>query len=797
MRAQRHRIASLSPPASSARRPLPKPRDKHHSYLELVENKDRKKKLECEVCGRPVPFTKPAYILILRRQILSASDRIPPGYVFVRLGNPEFSSTCKELSRERDVKIYIVSVRQPLYRGGKRRPKAYSAQNWNRHNSDDSMANHMARMGYHFFDAIVREAMALLCLDPHSECMSGPVWDPEPIPEYEPEYHAQVDRILRDLFPRIPNTDRQEIINRAFTRVSASRESARHCIRLTRPPQRRYYKGEPPVGLSTENTLARRAQLAALAHIRHSHTRYDELLREMTWNDARKVVQPACCDVLVKWRGDEETGRDQLEEILREVVVISDSEDEGAAEDEYPDVLSKLAAAESRRRRYASTVHRRTASTATLQEGTAAMNASRPIAPGANGGPTAERIQRRGFKRYAAMQQAWDDALKRLCEGQPRPPPPPQDTAPRSEEQPTVSFCPGTRPRPPDTAPRSEEQPNVSRFGTGARDDPSRFDLRGGAPSSNGYVPRPADPAGRRPCAEVYDVAQVPPAGLHQAAPTVDGLQDMVVRSVEESGQYTSEQQPYGRAGLVGPGGFNLGPSSFQGRAQGAPPGPSAAAPPPWRRNEPWPSREHAVPDRIVVNTALPGSRVNPILMEDRGGFYERVATLPNPLERQVAGAPARHRVVSREEGSKILLESQGTPGLEVIPISLPANISHTSFFFSDSSATKFGPVSARASFVHGAARPEGSLAMSQNPYSGGSVSSCCARRKRNNELTMSGSGPTLRIRAIPSRDPAEGDGHDLLDSEAPAWDLRLISAGMQGWGGFFFLNFFSFDTRP
>ena len=45
---------------------------------------------------------------------------------------------------------------------------------------------------------------------------------------------------------------------------------------------------------------------------------------------ARKVVEPICLDIIVKWRGDEETGRDQLEEILREVVVITDSEEEEA-----------------------------------------------------------------------------------------------------------------------------------------------------------------------------------------------------------------------------------------------------------------------------------------------------------------------------------------------------------------------------------------------------------------------------------------------------------------------------------
>jgi Uncharacterized conserved protein (DUF2293) len=80
------------------------------------------------------------------------------------------------------------------------------------------------------------------------------------------------------------------------------------------------------VGLSSDITLSRRVQLAVLAHIRHTHTRYDELLTQTDWAHARKLVEPVCLDILVRWRGDEETGRDQLDEILREVIVISDSD---------------------------------------------------------------------------------------------------------------------------------------------------------------------------------------------------------------------------------------------------------------------------------------------------------------------------------------------------------------------------------------------------------------------------------------------------------------------------------------
>jgi hypothetical protein len=89
------------------------------------------------------------------------------------------------------------------------------------------------------------------------------------------------------------------------------------------------------VGLQADLTLSRRVQLAVIAHIRHTHTRYDLLLRETSWENARRTVESLCLDVLVKWRGDEETGRDQLDEVLREIVVIDDSdEDEDGSESE-------------------------------------------------------------------------------------------------------------------------------------------------------------------------------------------------------------------------------------------------------------------------------------------------------------------------------------------------------------------------------------------------------------------------------------------------------------------------------
>lgn len=57
------------------------------------------------------------------------------------------------------------------------------------------------------------------------------------------------------------------------------------------------------------------------------------MLKETSYPNARKAVESLCLDYLVKWRGDEETGRDQLDEILCEVIVISDSESD--SDDEY------------------------------------------------------------------------------------------------------------------------------------------------------------------------------------------------------------------------------------------------------------------------------------------------------------------------------------------------------------------------------------------------------------------------------------------------------------------------------
>ncbi|TAQ88086.1 hypothetical protein B7494_g3612 [Chlorociboria aeruginascens] len=254
--------AAPTPPGLVAKLDIPKVKSKYQSYFEFAENTEKKeKKLEFKA-----------------------------GFQFVPIGDPTLTNACKELSREQDAMIFIVS-------GSKETNTRVSA--------------HVYRTGYHFRSVIVDEARRMV----GGSVASQAAGEVEPIPESQVEINKQADAAIRDLFPRIPNTDRQMIIEHAFQKGVL-------------------FQGEPTVGLQPTIPLSRRVQLAVLAHVRHTHTRYDKLLRETSWINARKVVEPLCLDVIVKWRGDEETGRDQMDEILREVVIITDSEDESSDNDD-------------------------------------------------------------------------------------------------------------------------------------------------------------------------------------------------------------------------------------------------------------------------------------------------------------------------------------------------------------------------------------------------------------------------------------------------------------------------------
>ncbi|KAI6092822.1 hypothetical protein F4821DRAFT_223364 [Hypoxylon rubiginosum] len=245
------------------------PKLKHRTYFELVENADKKKKqLEFKITTDRHP---------------------PPGFEFVPIGHPKLTQACKDLSREQDAMIFIVS----------------------NSTNPENLDHHMNRVGYHFRGTIVDQAREVVEEDGQSAhiLVAHHLDVPEPIPETQEEINRQADAVLKDLFPRIPNIDRMEIIQHAFQKDGK-------------------FHDKDKVGMASDLTLARRVQLAAIAHIRHTLTRYDELLKTTSWTNARKAVEKPCLAIIVKWRGDEETGRDQLDEILREVIEISDTEED-------------------------------------------------------------------------------------------------------------------------------------------------------------------------------------------------------------------------------------------------------------------------------------------------------------------------------------------------------------------------------------------------------------------------------------------------------------------------------------
>lgn len=84
------------------------------------------------------------------------------------------------------------------------------------------ISQHIYRMGYHFRETLVDEARAYLGETVISKLMTKPGII-EPIPETQAEIDKQADGAIRDLFPRIPNTDRQMIIEHSFQKVCAPR----------------------------------------------------------------------------------------------------------------------------------------------------------------------------------------------------------------------------------------------------------------------------------------------------------------------------------------------------------------------------------------------------------------------------------------------------------------------------------------------------------------------------------------------------------------------------------------------
>lgn len=456
-----------------------------------------------------------------------------------------------------------------------------------------------------------------------------------------------------------------------------------------------------------------------------------------------------CLDTLVKWRGDEETGRDQLDEILREVVVISDSEDEMSEDDTDDSSIAEIMPART-------TIPIRTSGNVPPLGQTGPGGLRSPRAAQIQNGPKSKgnvqknngkkafakknKKEKRGFKRY----NAWQEAIERYR----------GDRGPEPQRNPSVQH--------PDHPTRNSQPPRAR---TALPQTPMDFDDdfqptsqgAGPAPNENGYV-RHAQ-ALRRPMLNTgphsYSLPTRQPvvekvmSPAYRQSPNVSDprrpgdlatnpLQDMLVRSIEPispnamkpafvravpprsqgygnyppirsniqnsprnlsplRGPVLREEPPlsgrrvaeYFPTGIQAPGSYRddrgLGTSAIPRERGHLAAVDSYSAPisplyhPGTRPLEP--NRISLAPARpLYRDEARPGGRSNPIIMEDRGGFYEMVPSRPEAVRtysgsvevhRVVRGQrpPEPHRIVSSDEGSRILRESQGRAGVQVIPI--------------------------------------------------------------------------------------------------------------------------------
>lgn len=173
--------------------------------------------------------------------------------------------------------------------------------------------------------------------------------------------------------------------------------------------------GPTKVGTALELPLARRAQLAVVAHIRHIYTDYDRLLKMTSFHEARSLVEEPTLARLVAWRGDDENGKTVLEDVFREVIVISDDDDSDSDEEEngapstnrdhsveYVSSRARAVELPTKPIDFADPASRGTVRELSEDEAPSGFRVIPQV-------PRKNKADRRGFSRY----QAWDRAINR------------------------------------------------------------------------------------------------------------------------------------------------------------------------------------------------------------------------------------------------------------------------------------------------------------------------------------------------------------------------------------------------
>jgi hypothetical protein len=190
------------------------------------------------------------------------------------------------------------------------------------------VSHHIDRIGYHFRCEIVEEACEALGYVPYENTFittadlvqkqqnsviarafakHGATFDRVKANEETPE---QVRAAIKELFPKIPQHDLDEVLAHAWDTTSDR------------------------VGSATDLPLPRRVQLAVIARARHLYTDYDALLKAFgVWSTVRKMVEPTLLQKLIEWRGETGDDDEALEEIVRETIVIDDDDSSSSSSD--------------------------------------------------------------------------------------------------------------------------------------------------------------------------------------------------------------------------------------------------------------------------------------------------------------------------------------------------------------------------------------------------------------------------------------------------------------------------------
>ena len=153
-----------------------------------------------------------------------------------------------------------------------------------------------------------------------------------------------------------------------------------------------------------------------VAHIRHVYTNYDRLLKTTSFHEARTTVEHPTLAKLIEWRGDDENGQTVLEDVFREVIVISDDEDSESEED----VASIAGHQNTSVEILPSDARTHEIRTQPISNAKPGQDFPRDLSEEAPPGfrfvtrvPANHSVNRRGFSRY----QAWNRAIKEYREG--------------------------------------------------------------------------------------------------------------------------------------------------------------------------------------------------------------------------------------------------------------------------------------------------------------------------------------------------------------------------------------------